>query len=169
MFLFLACATPTTDPADRPTLEDVDQGQEPDGYALTDGERWEIVDRRIPVDPCGAEEYVTHGQVGTVVTLVDQGGGAFRLEGDSTDDCALDGWDYACDVRTDEDHTPAEYGLDAVILFDAELSGSIDASTMTMDADVFLRCDGPDCELVELIIGGSDCELALEMDLVPAD
>ena len=184
LYAFLACATDITagDDLDRPTPDPLDDGSGDDGsgddgsgdggdddaYPLTDGESWTVTARSFTNDPCGAADWVSQGEVGNVVTLLDEGGGRFLMAGEEPpdDECDLSGWSYFCASRSDEDYTPQDYGLDAIIVFDALVYGDfVDASTMTMMADVVLNCEGADCGVVEAIVGGSACELTLQMDL----
>ena len=188
LFALLACTTETPDAEtlDRPTPDPTDEGGDDghdgndgddgddgddggsDAYPLTDGETWTVTGRSFTHDPCGAADWVSHGEVGNQVTLLDDGGGKFTMAGEEPpdDQCQLDGWSYDCDSRTDEDTTPQDYGLDAIIVFDALVYGDfVDEASMTMSADVVLNCEGADCGVVEAIVGGSACELTLQMDL----
>ena len=123
----------------------------------TEGD-WVITEATRTKDGCGLDQFTERGEAGSVLSLDGTGEASFDLVfngGSETVNCTVDeDQRYLCSAETSEDYTPAEYGLNAVILVDLVTHGEFFSnSEMSLISVVDLNCTGPQCGLVGFFLG----------------
>lgn len=96
------------------------------------------------VDPAGDFELDNNGDGTFTVTA-----------GDNVFECALNGSSFSCPERfTGENDIGAAAGLDAVVIYNISVSGSLSSATAMSGRQSFrIVCEGADCPAVEATVG----------------
>jgi len=121
---------------------------------------WVVIESELTTDECGLSDSVDRGQPGATMDLFHTGSNTFDLtfhEGGELVHCSLmSDEDYDCEASYSTDDTPASLGLNAQILVEIDSDGDfLTNDTLVLQSAVELECQGPNCGLVQLLLGSS--------------
>ena len=140
-----------------PEEEEIEE-EEP-AFSPTDGV-WTVIEASVIDDGCGLEDFLDRGQPGSTLDLANGSGSDFTMlfsGGGENIECFLsEEVNYNCITNRQVDDRAADYGLNAPIIADMTTTGFFRTETsMYMENNLQLTCDGPDCGTVSLFLGTS--------------
>ncbi|HCP44769.1 MAG TPA: hypothetical protein DIU15_01880 [Deltaproteobacteria bacterium] len=160
---------------DQVTSSDDDEAEETTELVLSAREgEWIVIESELTVDECGLSDSVNRGQPGATMDLVHTGVDTFDLtfhEGNELVHCGLTTThDYDCETSHSTDDTPSSLGLDAEILVAINSEGAFPSTdTLELQSTVELACQGPQCVLVQFLLGSSfPCSMVMVSQMASA-